>query len=327
MKYIRLNNFIIVNFFVFIISFCCFNVIYIQNSHAETASQAVSLVNIGISFYTKKNYVEARKYYEKAAILGDADGMYRLGDIYENGFGVDLDYKIALRWYVEASRRGSAEAMASVGAMISEGRGAHRDGSKAIRWLEAAALRGSSYAMNKMGQMYENGQHVSQNYSTAVRWYQAAVAQREPWAHVNLGLLFQAGYGVAEDDCKALDLYKDALLISPKMFEAMNNIGVMYHKGECVKRDLEIAKKYYKQSADLGNEIARANLQYLNSSKNNSYYAHKKESCDANCRDQISYQHQQEYIHRYSTPPPPPMPLPPSIYVRPISPFYGVGPN
>ena len=43
--------------------------------------------------------MNARNWYEKAAVQGDADAQYNLGALYENGQGITQDYDKARTWY------------------------------------------------------------------------------------------------------------------------------------------------------------------------------------------------------------------------------------
>ncbi len=58
-----------------------------------------------------KNYGEAKKWYAKAAKNEHVEAMYCLGKIYENGYGVKKSYVEAEKWYREAAENGHVEAM------------------------------------------------------------------------------------------------------------------------------------------------------------------------------------------------------------------------
>jgi hypothetical protein len=51
--------------------------------------------------------VEAHRWYEKAAALGDAVAMNNLGVLYNTGRGVSRDYAEARRWYEKAAALGN----------------------------------------------------------------------------------------------------------------------------------------------------------------------------------------------------------------------------
>ena len=57
-----------------------------------------------------QDYVQARKWFQKAADAGDADAMYNLGVLYQNGQGVARDSARARYWIRKAADAGNADA-------------------------------------------------------------------------------------------------------------------------------------------------------------------------------------------------------------------------
>jgi uncharacterized protein len=57
-----------------------------------------------------RDYVQARKWFQKAADAGDADAMYNLGVLYQNGQGVARDSARARYWIQKAAEAGNADA-------------------------------------------------------------------------------------------------------------------------------------------------------------------------------------------------------------------------
>ena len=57
-----------------------------------------------------KDYVEAAKWYRKAAEQELAIAQFNLGWIYENGEGVPKDMAEATKWYRKAAEQGDADA-------------------------------------------------------------------------------------------------------------------------------------------------------------------------------------------------------------------------
>ena len=94
---------------------------------------------MGDEYYEKKDYVEAVKWYQKAAEQGHASAQYSLGYMYSNGNGVTKDYTEAVKWY------------------------------------RKAADQGNTGAMNNLGNLFFYGYGVKQNYQTAKEWYEKAL--------------------------------------------------------------------------------------------------------------------------------------------------------
>ena len=60
----------------------------------------------------EKNYVEAVKWYRKAAEQGDASAQYNLGLMYLDGEGVRKNTSEAKRWFKKAADQGHEKAKA-----------------------------------------------------------------------------------------------------------------------------------------------------------------------------------------------------------------------
>jgi len=58
----------------------------------------------------RSNYAEARVLYERAGAVGTTPAMFRLGELYETGRGVERNVGEARRWYQKAAAEGHQEA-------------------------------------------------------------------------------------------------------------------------------------------------------------------------------------------------------------------------
>ena len=58
-----------------------------------------------------QDYVEALKWYHKAADAGEVRAMYVIGFQHDSGKGVTQDYVEALKWYQKAADKGYAPAI------------------------------------------------------------------------------------------------------------------------------------------------------------------------------------------------------------------------
>jgi hypothetical protein len=91
----------------------------------------------------QRDFVLARRYFEKAIAMGSGTGMGGLGTIYEYGQGVRQDYNEARRWY------------------------------------EKGVAAGQSYSMNRLGFLYETGAGVAKDYNEA----RGCTKKPRPWAN------------------------------------------------------------------------------------------------------------------------------------------------
>ena len=89
---------------------------------------------MGLEAYRQGNYIEAKKYFQIS------NSYYHLGFIYENGLGVNQDYKEAVNFYWKASdiTDDAAKAQIRLGRMFQDGKGVKKSYSGAMKWYEKA---------------------------------------------------------------------------------------------------------------------------------------------------------------------------------------------
>jgi uncharacterized protein len=92
------------------------------------------------------DYRNARRWYRRAAELGDTFAMINIGDMYLNGTGVDRDHREARFWFKQAARLGDPQAQIRVAQLYEHGRGVDRNLVAAHAWYSLAAERGSAQA-------------------------------------------------------------------------------------------------------------------------------------------------------------------------------------
>ena len=142
---------------------------------------------------------EAVLCFRRATELGDADGQYELGKLYEHGRGVPKDVVHAVDFYRLAAVQGHVMAQNVLGRLCREGRGVPQDFAGALQWFRKAATRDPQLnetevteALNAIGEMYLQGQGVVQDIPTAIKLFKKA-ASGNPAAYVNLGILYFEG--------------------------------------------------------------------------------------------------------------------------------------
>ena len=161
---------------------------------------------------------EAVACYRRAAELGDADGQYKVGTLYEHGRSLPQDVALAAEFYRLAAVQGHGLAQAAVGRLYRAGRGVAQDLAGALQWFRKAATLDPllhaaevAEAQNALGEMYLSGQGVEQDLPTALKLFMKA-ARGNPTACVNLGTLFFEGKLVPCDYVKAKNYFSKAAL-------------------------------------------------------------------------------------------------------------------
>ncbi len=191
----------------------------------------------------------------------DAAALYKRGEDYYYGRGVEQDYGEALKWFRQAAEQGRTNAQCFLGYMYEHGKGVPQDYGEAVKWYRQAAEQGNASAQHNLGFMYSNGRGVPQDYGEAVKWYKRAAEQGDANAQNNLAFMYYFGKGVAQDYGEALKLFRQAAEQGDAWAQA--NLGVMYETGKGVSRDYDEAVKWYTLAAEQGNAKAKERLLVL----------------------------------------------------------------
>jgi hypothetical protein len=111
----------------------------------------------GNNTYQRGDYAAAMRLLRPLALQGDADAQFKVGVMYDQGWGVPQNYTLALAWFREAAQQGVAGAQFNLAVMYAAGRDVARDEAEAALWYHEAAEQGNVAAQNNLGAMYETG--------------------------------------------------------------------------------------------------------------------------------------------------------------------------
>jgi len=205
-----------------------------------------------------------------AASIADAEADMRTGR-YEN----------ALATVIPAAKSGDRAAQYLLAAAYMNGTGVRRDVNEGVKWMERSAALGYGPALADLGAFYLTGRYVPRDIPKAVELLSKAAAQKDPAGHYNLGVVYRDGLNGLPDPKKAeyhfresaengyvLAQYGLARIAYDRQdyqlaakwyekageqgdFEALYNLGYMYHEGQGVTRDYRKARELFYKSADL----------------------------------------------------------------------------
>lgn len=113
---------------------------------------------------------QAAHWFEKAALQGNGYAESRLGDLYEEGLGVEANPKVAADWRERAARRGNIDAQLKLGRMYLRGLGVKQDFRAARNWLQQAADGGDSEAAYLLSDLYRHGLGGPEDQAAAGNW-------------------------------------------------------------------------------------------------------------------------------------------------------------
>ena len=130
----------------------------------------------GLDAYERGDYATALRQWRLLAEQGDASAQYNLGLLYTNGQGVPKDDVQARQWFEKAAVQGGAQVQVTLGNFYIRGQGGPQDYLKALVLFRLAADQGDALAQTKLGVMYEDGKGVPQDFVQAYKWYYLASA-------------------------------------------------------------------------------------------------------------------------------------------------------
>ena len=172
--------------------------------------------NLGSLYLNQKNYVDALKWYRKAAEQGQRDAQYNLGIMYDQGWGVTKDEIEAVKWFMKAATQGHAGAQYNLGCAYRDGKGVRQNFVEANKWYLKAAEQGHAEAQNSIGISYLRGRgDFAKDSQKAIEWLQKAAVQGDVNGMSNIGTIYMDGDGVKRDLDKAEEWYKKALNADP----------------------------------------------------------------------------------------------------------------
>ncbi len=104
------------------------------------------LLNLGMLSYDKQDFSKAKKYFEKACDLKYGRGCGALGDLYDDGKGVEKDLIKAAYFYSKACELKEGDGCGALGGLYYNGDGVKQDSKKATALFEKACKLGYQLA-------------------------------------------------------------------------------------------------------------------------------------------------------------------------------------
>ncbi|MDP1704584.1 MAG: DNA gyrase C-terminal beta-propeller domain-containing protein, partial [Sulfurimicrobium sp.] len=203
----------------------------------------------------EQNDEQATYWFRKAAEGGDAIGQWELGLNYREGRGVVVDDEQGFYWMCKAAEQGNSAMQGMLGELFE----LDSKYEQAAYWYRKAAEQGLAWAQSALAYMYQEGRVFEQDYEQAVYWYRKAAEQHNATAQWKLGEMYANGHGVAQDNgqaeywfCKAAE--------QDGWGEDQNNLGEMYVLGRGVEQDWEQAVYWFRKSAEQDDADAQFNL-------------------------------------------------------------------
>lgn len=241
------------------------------------------------TYYQQAKYEDAAKYYQETIQnRGDEDGdnplfnkygtlaYFKLGLMYLNGVGIEVDKDKAVDYIGKAAYRGNQDAKTKLKELglpenygeilhnyeLGKDKYDHKHYDEAVKMFRLSAEQGYAPAQYYMGVCYDKGRGFSPNKTEAARWYRLAAEQDHTEAQFNLGYAYLMGEGVSLDYSEGA---KWTRLAAEKGYRsAQDNMGWCYELGKGVPVNYSEAVRWYKLAAKQNSSYAIKQLKRLN---------------------------------------------------------------
>lgn len=211
-----------------------------------------------------KDVDTAIKWYEKAAIQGNAEAMFQLGILYDPRYGPKKNAKKSFYWSKRAAENGHTNAQMRTADKYEEGEGVTKNLTLSTMWMSKAADAGDDQAIYYLAGKYLLGEGVEKDYKEAVRLYKRAIEKNNVYAKSAIIKVLYENKDYAE-----AFRYARAYLGEPEDSMPMDwyytyVVGEMYELGRGTRQNLREAKENYGISCDKGWQDGCDNYRRLN---------------------------------------------------------------
>jgi TPR repeat protein len=169
------------------------------NAPKSSPSMETNIVEKAMALIRQHKFTEAHEFLLPIGERGDAEPQALLGQTYNAGWGVPVDYQRAFKWWSRAAEGGSTDGQWGLGCLYDEGHGVPRDSQMAAQWWKKAADAGNIKATVSLAFLYEEGRGVKPNLKESARLFGLAAEAGEPAAQLNYGLKILHGEGVQQN--------------------------------------------------------------------------------------------------------------------------------
>jgi len=138
------------------------------------------LLLVVVVFLTEISAVHADGLFDfqmKLAVKGNAEAQFKIGEMYETGFGVKQDMALANEWISKSARQGHEVAKFKLLFWDMKKNGLTAQNKPRYEALVASAAAEDGYAQYYLGKLYANGAGVTKDSEKALDWFNKATLQ------------------------------------------------------------------------------------------------------------------------------------------------------
>ena len=136
----------------------------------------------------------------KLAKQGNAEAQFKVGEMYENGFGVNQDNREAKYWITRSANQNHETARFKLLYWDMERKGINGENKPKVKELNTKAKQGNAQAQYYLGKMYANGVGIKKNPDVATDWLKKAALAGVLEAELELVSLTEQKKHEAQED-------------------------------------------------------------------------------------------------------------------------------
>lgn len=258
------------------------------------------LFNIALESYNSGDYKTAYEIWKDLADKGDASAQFKMGYLYRNGRGIEINKAKAIEWYRKSACQGYVDDNLNAASYLAVILYENKQYEEYEFWMLKAAENGGILDLYAVARMYHNftrmyyndKEKVEINIQKAMYYYEKAADQNLTSAYYHLGNLYKeepgfkdlkkslfwflkaAKEGHQTSQCIVGEMfakeknYIDSVFWLSKSAEQENMIAQVlladkYMNGEGVEKDMTKAIELYRKSAKQGYSVAENMLGML----------------------------------------------------------------
>ena len=215
------------------------------------------------------NYTKAVDYWKRVA-NSNIQAANKLGFMYENGLGIERNYKSAKEYYSKAAAQGLDEAKMNLGLLllfrysepVKEGRNNFDIGVEYIMeansWIKKQVEAGNARAQAALSVLYKKGITVPQDYEQSYKLAYDSAVQECAEGQCLLGNRLSNGEGCKKDLIKAKMYWENAA--AQGVLDAQDSLGWLYWEGNddgTIQKQENLAFYWFEKAAEQGWAISQ----------------------------------------------------------------------
>jgi TPR repeat protein len=255
MSRIRRKNFLYLPLFAFVASTPAFA---LDGTESDRIRDAAMASYKAYAEFKTAHYAAARHVWEDLAKRGNADALFNLGILAEDGLGEPKDMTKAESLYAAAADSGNFKAQYRLGLLYSSGGALPKEIGKARHYLSLAAKAGDRDAAGRLASLEHPGLPASPfeqaemlasggRQAEAAAIYQKLAESGDAHAQTRLAWMYEAGQGVERDLDEAGRRFLQAGQAGDA--EAQYALAVMFKTGKGQPLDADQAMQWLQRSA------------------------------------------------------------------------------